>query len=327
MKKRNQIFLMTISLLLIITISCKKEEQRLPILETYDVTDILQTTVTCGGDITFDGNSTITTRGVCWSVRSNPTTEDSKTIDGTGAGCYSSFISGLEPNITYFLRAYATNNVGTEYGQEISFTTLIEDGPAGTIADNEGNVYQTVYIGGKVWMTENLRTLHYNNGNTIPTNLNDSDWESTTNGACSIYPYNNEFVSGINSDNEMRSLLVFFITVCHSDSRGICPSGWHVASDEDWDDLIKYITLKNGTNISNHLKSCHQVNSPLGDNCTTTNHPRWNADIKYYGLDSYAFSALPSGGRNGGGSFVYLVLMAFGDSTKANTSEGKIYKF
>jgi uncharacterized protein (TIGR02145 family) len=325
MRKRNQIYPMAIGLILIIVISCKKEDQSLPILKTSDVTNILQTAVVCGGDITFDVSSTVIIRGVCWGLGSNPTIEDSKTTDGTGAGSYTSIISGLEPNTTYYTRAYATNNKGTKYGQEVSFTTLIEDGFVGTITDNEGNVYQTVYIGGKVWMTENLRTLHYNNGSLIPTNLNDSDWGNTTNGACSIYPYDNEFVSGINSDDVMRSFYgVLYNWHAISDSRGISPSGWHIATDEDWTGLINYITLKNGTNISNRLKSCYQVNSPLGGNCTTTNHPRWNADVKYYGLNSSLFSALPSGGRNGSGSFV-----SFGynglwwTSTETNSSEAK----
>jgi hypothetical protein len=63
-------------------------------------------------------------RGVCWSTSPNPTTADSYTIDGTGTGTFVSILSGLTPNTLYYVRAYATNSVGTAYGNEVSFTTL-----------------------------------------------------------------------------------------------------------------------------------------------------------------------------------------------------------
>lgn len=111
---------------LLIFSSCKKEEEKnVPVLNTTEVTDISQTTATSGGNITYDSGATVTARGVCWSTSQNPTINDSKTEDGTGTGSFESSISGLEPNTTYFVRAYATNSAGTSYGNEISFTTGI----------------------------------------------------------------------------------------------------------------------------------------------------------------------------------------------------------
>jgi len=93
-----------------------------PTLTTTTVTDITNTTATGGGNITDDGGGDIAERGVCWSTDPNPTTSDSRTSDGNGTGTFSSDLSGLTPNTTYYVRAYATNWT-TEYGNEVSFKT------------------------------------------------------------------------------------------------------------------------------------------------------------------------------------------------------------
>jgi len=82
------------------------------------------TTATAGGNITSDGGSLITARGICWSTTSNPTIALSTKITvGTGAGSFSSTITGLTASTTYYVRAYATNELGTVYGNEVSFIT------------------------------------------------------------------------------------------------------------------------------------------------------------------------------------------------------------
>ena len=96
----------------------------LPTVTTTTVTNITQTTAKSGGNVTSDGGSTITTRGVCWSTSSNPTTVNSKTVDGTGTGSFISNLTGLTANSQYYIRAYATNSVGTGYGNEQVITTL-----------------------------------------------------------------------------------------------------------------------------------------------------------------------------------------------------------
>jgi hypothetical protein len=97
----------------------------LPLLSTTaTLTDITATTATSGGTIGADGGASVTARGVCWSTTTNPTTLDSKTVDGTGTGIFTSAITGLTSGTTYYVRSYATNSVGTTYGPEISFTTL-----------------------------------------------------------------------------------------------------------------------------------------------------------------------------------------------------------
>jgi hypothetical protein len=96
----------------------------LPTVTTTAVTNIAQTTATSGGDVTSDGGTTVTARGVCWDTSSNPTTANSHTTDGSGTGTFVSNLTGLTPNTLYYVRAYATNSLGTAYGNEVSFTTL-----------------------------------------------------------------------------------------------------------------------------------------------------------------------------------------------------------
>lgn len=118
----------TLSLLLL-TISlfygCKKEEPaKIPDVSTTPASNVTATTATSGGTISSDGGAAITVRGVCWSTTANPTTSDLKTTDGTGTGQFASNITDLTAGTTYHVMAYATNSVGTAYGEDLTFTTL-----------------------------------------------------------------------------------------------------------------------------------------------------------------------------------------------------------
>lgn len=95
----------------------------LPTLTTTNVTAITTTTASSGGNISSDGGAAVTARGVCWSTTANPVVAGNHTTDGTGIGTFTSNITALNPSTTYFVRAYATNSVGTAYGNELSFTT------------------------------------------------------------------------------------------------------------------------------------------------------------------------------------------------------------
>jgi len=140
MKKKSIILyypLFIVGMLLMLTNSCKKDSNsnsnnnnnnnntppQLPVLTTTAISNMTQTTSTCGGNITSDGAATVSSRGVCWSTGQTPTLTDSKTTDGTGTGNFTSSITGLTASTTYYVRAYATNSVGTAYGSSISFNT------------------------------------------------------------------------------------------------------------------------------------------------------------------------------------------------------------
>ena len=95
----------------------------LPTITTTAITLITSATATSGGNVTSDGGATVTARGVCWSTSTNPVATANHTTDGTGTGTFTSSITGLTASTIYYVRAYATNSVGTSYGNEVFFTT------------------------------------------------------------------------------------------------------------------------------------------------------------------------------------------------------------
>ena len=103
-------------------------EMLLPTVTTSEVTSITMVSAVSGGEVTFDGNAAVTSRGVCWSTNQNPTIEDSKTTDGEGVGAFTSNITELSQNTTYYVRAYAVNEMGVAYGEEVSFSTTSTEG-------------------------------------------------------------------------------------------------------------------------------------------------------------------------------------------------------
>ena len=108
----------------------------LPTVTTNAITAITNTSAKSGGVITFDGNGTISAKGVCWSTSENPTIDDAHTNDGSGTGSFTSNITGLTIMQTYYVRAYATNEIGTTYGEQRSFTAVPEGGINGSFTIN-----------------------------------------------------------------------------------------------------------------------------------------------------------------------------------------------
>ena len=262
-------------ILLVFSNSCKKEDPSdIPELTTAEVSGITQTAALSGGIITDDGGETITARGVCWSASQTPVISDNKTVDGNGTGNFTSNITGLDPSTTYFARAYATNSKGTGYGSELSFTTK-----QGAI-DADGNIYQMVTIGTQTWMTENLRTTKYNDGADIPLVTIYAEWEAmTTPGYC--WYENNEATYKAN-----YGALYNWYTV---NTGKLCPTGWHVPTDEEWTTLANYL---GGLSVAGgRLKETGTAHW-LSPNTGATNE--------------FGFTALPGGGRADHGKFLYI---------------------
>lgn len=95
-----------------------------PELTTTSVTAVNPTTAACGGIVASSVIGTVTARGVCWSTSVGPTVSGAHTTNGSGLGAYTSSISGLTANTTYYVCAYATSSAGTTYGNQLSFTTM-----------------------------------------------------------------------------------------------------------------------------------------------------------------------------------------------------------
>jgi uncharacterized protein (TIGR02145 family) len=219
---------------LLVLQSCSREKStepaaQMPVVTTATVTGITQTTAGCGGTITLDGGATVTARGVCWSANPTPTVADNKTANGEGTGSFTSSITGLTSSTSYYVRAYATNSVGTGYGDILSFTTSYE---TGTVTDIDDNTYRTVKIGNQWWMAENLKVTHYRNGDAIPEVSDSATWIMLITGAyCS---YNNDV-----TNTAIYGRLYNWYAVV--DSHNIAPAGWHVPSDAEWQTLVVYL--------------------------------------------------------------------------------------
>jgi len=135
-----------------------------PIVATTAISSRTSERVVAGGNVPSYTGSSITASGVCWSTNQNPTTADNITTDGSTIGSYSSSITGLTYGQTYYVRAYATNSLGTGYGEQVSFTysypqlttttaTSITRNTAitgGTISTDGG---QTITARGVCWST------------------------------------------------------------------------------------------------------------------------------------------------------------------------------
>ncbi len=146
------------------------------------------------------------------------------------------------------------------------------------VTDIDGNFYSSIIINGQEWMQQNLAVTKYRNGDPIPTGLDNATWSSTTSGACDIY--NND-----SANNTLYGKLYNWYAV--NDSRGVCPTGWHVPSDAEWTTLE---TNLGGSNVAGgKMKATTVWNSP---NTGATNES--------------GFTGLPGGIRGATGSYYYV---------------------
>jgi len=185
-----------------------------------------------------------------------------------------------------------------------------------TVTDVDGNEYPTVQIGDQCWMKENLKTTRYNDETLIPNVEDGNAWKDLTTGAYVWYE------NDITWRDKYGALYNWFAV---DDPKGLCPEGWHVPSKEEWESLISFI---GGDNIlGRKLRSCRQVNSPIGGECVTTVHPRWDATSVIFGddLDEYGLSLLPGGRRASGQNSATFYSLGSGGYWWSTTYDSGVY--
>ena len=266
-------------------------------LTTLPIGNITDIAATTGGNITNDGGTPVTQRGVAWSTSPNPTTANNSTTNGSGTGSFTSNLTGLSASTTYYVRAYATNSAGTAYGNEVSFTTTAGGGNGiftpGNGVTFDGYTYTSIVLGnGQEWMAENLRTTSYANGDPIPNITNNTEWSNLTTGAWSHYNNNSQY------ENPYGKLYNWYTVV---DTRNVCPTGWHVPSDAEWSTFINYLdpNADGGNN-----------NNTAGGKMKSTGTQYWqspNTDA----TNESGFSGLPGGSRYGNGAFSAIGLYGY----------------
>jgi len=286
----------------------------LPQVSTGDVlTYINSTTVDYSGRVISDGGSPVSARGVCWSTSENPTTSDSKTTDGTGMGPYTSNITGLSPNTTYYVRAYATNSQGTAYGEQRTFKTLpASDIVYGSLTDSrDENVYKTVTIGEQVWMAENLAYLPEVSPSSSGSNIEPYYY---------VYGYQSTNVSAAKATTNYNTYGALYNWPA---AMTACPEGWHLPSDDEWTQLENYL-IANGYNYDATTtgdKIAISMASTTGWAASDGSGAIGNTNTAY---DAYrnmsGFTALPGGYRGDDGTFDYIGYVGYWwSSTQDNT--------
>jgi uncharacterized protein (TIGR02145 family) len=207
----------------------------IPTVTTTEVSEISYNDATCGGNVTYNGGAPVTVKGVCWNTSPNPTLINSFTENGSGTGIYTSYLTDLALSTTYYVRAYATNSIGTAYGEQKSFKTLGEPNTDWEPGDNwldtrDGQIYATVQIGSQVWMRKNLNVGIQITGATypMPDTIIQKYCYNDNSSKCDDY-------GGLYTWDEMMGY------VYTESTQGICPDGWHLPSDLAWKEMESYL--------------------------------------------------------------------------------------
>ncbi len=255
----------------------------LPTITTSTITAITPSKAVSGGTITSDGGAPVSVRGICWSTTPGPTIAlTTKTNDGIGIGTFVSNLVLLTPNTTYYIRAYATNIVGTAYGNELSFTTNFAVPLAG------------VPICGNVWSSKNLDVTTYSDGTPIPQCTSGGVWQSLTTGAWCYYnndPANQPIYGKLYNWYAVVGIYNAASLTNPALRKSIAPIGWHRSSDSEWYQMVQ----------------CLGGGSVAGGKLKETGLTHWQTP-NTGASNSTFFTALPGGFRNDNGNFFDLGL-------------------
>lgn len=232
-----------------------------PSLSKIDISRINYLSAYISGSIINNGGSNITSRGIVWGKNSNPTTSlTTKNVDSSSSNNLNLKVNGLNQNTTYYVRSFATNNIGTSYSDEISFITTTNP-----------TTLNPVTIGDQIWMSKNLNVETFNDGTIIPEVKGVSEWANLkTPGWC----YNN-------NDEKNDSLYgKLYNGYAILNSKNICPIGWHVPDVLEYEKLANF--LGGGDIAGGYLKE--------------KSNRYWSTPNVNYSKD-YGFNAMPGGAR------------------------------
>ena len=266
-----------------------------PTLTTQAATDITETSATLNGIISIVSENcevpNNTEQGFVYSTEIQPTLEDIQVnVNGTNI---TTTIESLEPNTTYYVRAFLTNNFGDFYGNEISFMTEEE-----IIGSCDGAPYLSIVYGTQEWTVENACHITYRDGTLIPEITDNAEWSNLTTGAWCYF----------NNDPTKPRLYNWYAVMGIHDTDPNTPNkefateGWHVPSDVEWTTLEQHLIANgynyDGTTTGNKIaKSMASTTGWLSS--TTLGNPGNDQSSN----NSSGFNAFPEGNRSDNGSF------------------------
>ena len=273
---------------------------KLPTVTTGEVTKITTISAACLGNVIAEGITAVTARGICWNTSGNPTLADFITTEGTGLGTFTSYLTSLSPNTTYYVRAYAANDEGTAYGVQESFKTYDES----YTDSRDGKVYEGITIGHQVWMAENLAYLPV---------ISPPKAGSYVIPLYYVYGYYGTNVVEAKATDEYCTYGVLYNW---NAAMLACPEGWHLPNDDEWTILETYLA-NNGYNYDGTIgakydkdegcfnewkKIAKSMASASGWSLSDVPGSVGNTDYPEYRNKS-GFSGLPGGFRHSNGEF------------------------
>ena len=259
----------------------------LPTVETLEVTDITDTTAICSGTVVAEGTSPVTERGICWSTEPNSTIEGIHANGGAGIGSFSVEIIDLTPNTTYYVRAYATNSIGTVYGREVNFTTSQISNY--TIAVSASPTSGGTVTGGGTYQQGQNCTVHAKaNSNYSFTNWTENGNEVSTNANYTF------------TVNENRSLVANFVVHSYTINVSASPSNGGIVSGGGihyyGQSCSVYATANSGYTFTNWTEGNTVVSSSANYNFIVTGNRTLVANFtSNSGSHAYVDLGLPSG--------------------------------
>lgn len=289
-----------IILVIISTYSCKKDKVETPptSIQIEKIDKITHLSAYCHFSIddginnlsTSLSNQNITDFGFCWSsTNQQPTINDNKTTSDNNNSQLQ--ITGLQPNTTYYVRAFATNELGTGYSNSVSITT-----PDTIFIDpRDGQSYKTVTIGNTVWMAENLKYLPSVVGCSVGSNSIPYYY---------VYEYFGTDVEEAKATPRFEpcGVLYNWIAACDGDTtsnalnqiQGVCPDGWHLSSRNDWFYIFDIITSFEMSGGGTSYGDWHAEEASTGGRLKEAGTVNWFAP-NTGATNEYGFTALPGG--------------------------------
>lgn len=259
---------------------------------------VTATTAVFGGEVTSNGGGTISARGVCYGTSPDPALPAAlHTTETGGVGTFSSTVSGLSNGTVYYARAYVTNEIGTVYGTEVQLLTMV--------ADVDNNLYKTVVIGTQVWMAENLKTTQYNTSNPVSYVSGNAAWAALSTPAYCWY-------NDVAANKDIYGALYNWYA---ASAANLCPSGWHVPTDGDFNTMELSIGV-----LSGEIDVWGWRGTTEGAEMKNTTGWASNGN----GSNTSGFTALPGGYRQygSGGSYGVGELTYFWTATQSTSTEG-----
>jgi len=282
--------------------ACQRvEPENILEITTDDIEIVADGSCVFNGTVVSIGKEKITEHGFCWSESPNPVIDETSVKLGPRElkGSFSSTVSDLSAKTTYYVKAYVIANSITHYGEEKSFTTPESSSPS--IKDIDGNTYYTVNIGDQTWMASNLQVTHYPDGSQIQLIEDQLTWFNFGLDDQAYCWYDNITANGFT----YGALYTWPAAMHGSDGsntnpsgvQGVCPDGWHLPSDSEWNQLEMFLGMSQEEARGEDWRGTIEGGKMKQEGTKYWKSPNTGA------TNETGFNALPAGWRHGDGFF------------------------